>query len=75
MSKSARWVSGLLTGAGVRWLSLGFTSVLSNLCRACMVFKVLFITVIIFWAGKCYHHCLRQYVEHSDTNSQIKRSK
>lgn len=24
--------------------------------------------------GKCYH-CLRQDVEHSDTNSQIKRSK
>lgn len=42
---------GLLTGAGVRRLSLGFTSVLSSLYRTCMTFKVLFITVIIFLGG------------------------
>lgn len=42
---------GLLTGAGVRRLSLGCTSVLSSLYRTCMTFKVLFITVIIFLGG------------------------
>lgn len=42
---------GLLTGAGVRRLSLGFTSVLSSLYRTCMAFKVLFITVILFLGG------------------------